>query len=166
MSWTGTSMTASSHTCLEQERFHCANIVQYVLVRNRVFDSMSGRLDGTEIQEVWSWRKTRPPPMQGLKRDSTQRCSAICLSFVLETPLSGATADEIIVITLMDPSPEVSDWHAIRWAVKPTLARMLPKSPRYRVLHARLPLAVPTAGRTQLLWANGKHEWTLTLCLL
>ena len=35
---------------LEQERFHCANDNAHV--RNRIFDIMSGRLDGTEFHRL------------------------------------------------------------------------------------------------------------------
>ena len=114
---------------LEQERFHCANDNTHV--RNRVFDIMSGRLDGTEIHSLVVEKSKTGADARAESRFYPEMLGNL-LRYVLQTPFH-ATADEIIVIT--DTLPLKRRRHAIRWAVKPTLARMLPESPRYRVLH-------------------------------
>ena len=80
---------------LEQERFHCANDNTHV--RNRVFDIMSGRLDGTEIHSLVVEKNKTAPDARAEARFYPEMLGNL-LSYVLETPLH-ATADEIIVIT-------------------------------------------------------------------
>ena len=114
---------------LEHERFHCANDNAHV--RNRVFDIMGARLDGTEIHSLVVDKSKTSPEARAEARFYPEMLGNL-LRYVLRTP-SHANADEIIVIT--DTLPLKRRRHAIRWAVKPTLARMLPDSPMYRVLH-------------------------------
>ena len=114
---------------LEQERFHCANDNTHV--RNRVFDIMSGRLDGTEIHSLVVEKNKTAPDARAEARFYPEMLGNL-LSYVLETPLH-ATADEIIVIT--DTLPLKRRRRAIEKSVKITLERMLPNSPRHRILH-------------------------------
>ena len=80
---------------LEQERFHCANDNTHV--RNRVFDIMSGRLDGTEIHSLVVEKSKTGADARAESRFYPEMLGNL-LRYVLQTPFH-ATADEIIVIT-------------------------------------------------------------------
>ena len=114
---------------LDPERFHCAYDNKYV--RNRVFDIIGDHSEGLEIHSLFVEKSRVAPDNRAEERFYPEMLGNL-LRHVLETPFHAA-ADEIIVIT--DTLPLKRRRHAIRWAVKPTLARMLPNSPRYRVLH-------------------------------
>ena len=114
---------------LEHERFHCANDNAHV--RNTVFDIMGGRLDGTEIHSLVVDKRGIPPELSAEERFYPEMLG-YHLRYVLTRP-SHATAEEIIVIT--DTIPLKRKRQAIERAVKVTLERMLPESPRHRIMH-------------------------------
>ena len=114
---------------LDTERFHCAYDNKHV--RSRVFDIISGHSEGVEIHSLFVEKSKVPPDNRAEERFYPEMLGNL-LRHVLETPLHAA-AEEIIVIT--DTLPLKKRRHAIKWAVKPTLVRMIPNSPRYRVLH-------------------------------
>lgn len=114
---------------LEHEGFHCANDNAHV--RSKVFDIIGDRLEGVEINSLVVEKSRTASDARDEARFYPEMLGTL-LRTVLETPIHAA-AKEIVVIT--DTLPLKRRRHAIRWAVKPTLARMLPSSPRYRVLH-------------------------------
>ena len=114
---------------LEHEGFHCANDNAHV--RSRVFDIIGDRIEGVEIHSLVVEKSRTTTDARAESRFYPEMLGSL-LRHLMGTPLH-SEAEEIVVIT--DTLPLKKRRHAIRWAVKPTLARMLPSSPRYRVLH-------------------------------
>lgn len=114
---------------LEHEGFHCANDNAHV--RSRVFDIIGDRLEGVEIHSLVVEKSRIASDARAEARFYPEMLGTL-LRAVLETPLHAA-AREIVVIT--DTLPLKRRRRAIEKAVKVTLERMLPNSPRHRILH-------------------------------
>ena len=80
---------------LEEERFHCAS--DNVHVRNRVFDTIRGQLDGIEIHSLLVEKRKVSPGLRAEARFYPEMLGYL-LRYVLTRP-SHAAAEEIIVIT-------------------------------------------------------------------
>ncbi len=114
---------------LEHEGFHCADDNAHV--RSRVFDIIGDRLEGVEIHSLVVEKSRIASDTRAEARFYPEMLGTL-LRTVLETPLHAA-AKEIVVIT--DTLPLKRRRRAIEKAVKVTLERMLPNSPRHRILH-------------------------------
>ena len=126
--WTITSTSAFS-TAFEQERFHCAEDNAHV--RNRVFELISGRLAGVDIDGLVVEKRKTGPALTAESRFYPKMLGYL-LKYVLARP-SHVKAQEIIIIT--DTIPVRRRRHAVEKAIKLTLGQMLPKGSRYRILH-------------------------------
>ncbi len=114
---------------LDPERFHCAYDNKYV--RNRVFHIIGDHSEGLEIHSLFVEKSRVAPDNRAEERFYPEMLGNL-LRHVLETPFHAA-ADEIIVIT--DTIPAKRRRQAIEKAVKVTLEKVLPQSPRHRILH-------------------------------
>ncbi len=114
---------------LEQEHFHCANDNTHV--RNRVFGLIQHRLDGMEIDSL-RVEKAKTSPALTVESRFYPEMLGYLLKYVLARP-SHAQSQEIIIIT--DTIPLQKRRRAIEKVIKSTLANMLPKGSRYRILH-------------------------------
>ncbi len=114
---------------LEQERFHCAEDNPHV--RGRVFEVISNRLDGVDIDSMVVEKRKTGPALTAEIRFYPEMLGRL-LKHVF-TRSSFAAADEVIIIT--DTIPVKKRRQAIEKAIKLTLADMLPEGSRHRILH-------------------------------
>ena len=114
---------------LEQDRFHCTDDNSHV--RNRVFDLIGGRLNGVDIDSLLVEKRKTGPALMAETRFYPEILGYL-LKYVLAR-LSHSGAEEVIIIT--DTIPLQKRRQAIEKAIKVTLAKMLPKGSRYRILH-------------------------------
>lgn len=111
------------------EYFHAAEDRQPV--RDRVFDIIQRNLAGMRIDSVIV-EKRKANPIVRKEAEFYPKMMGYLLRYVLERqPLT--QYDEVIVFT--DRIPIKGKRNAVEKAVKTTLANMLPKTARYRLLH-------------------------------
>ncbi len=111
------------------EYFHASEDRQ--AVRDRVFDIIGRHLEGVRIDSLVIEKRKTGPALQAVSQ-FYPRMLGYLLRHVLRTvPLSQYR--EVIVFT--DAIPVNKRRNAVEKAVKQTLARMLPRSARYRLLH-------------------------------
>ena len=114
---------------LEQERFHCAHDNRHV--RSRVFDIISNGLNGMDIDSLIVEKRKTGPALTVEIRFYPEMLGYL-LKYVLNRQSIGQ-ADEVVIIT--DTIPLKRKRQAIEKAVKLTLGNMLPKNPKYRIVH-------------------------------
>ena len=111
------------------EYFHAAEDAQ--ATRNRVFDIIERRLEGVRIDSLIIEKRKTGPALQ-----HPEKFYPKMLGYLLRHVLERHHLDryrEVLVFT--DRIPVAKKRNAVEKAVRMTLADMLPKSARYRLLH-------------------------------
>lgn len=111
------------------EYFHASENAQPV--RNRVFDIIKRNLDGVRVDALVVEKRKTGPALQKVE-EFYPRMLGYLLKYILDRPDLNLFR-EVIVFT--DRLPVQRKRDAFEKAIKTTLASILPKSARYRLLH-------------------------------
>ena len=121
------------YTCLEEgaefEYFHCANNTRQV--RNRLFDILETTMTGSIVDSLIVEKHKTGPALQEERRLYPEMLGYL-LKYVINRSLV-REASEVILIT--DTPPLRKRRQAIEKSIKTTLAKMLPRGARYRIIH-------------------------------
>jgi len=114
---------------LNTEYFHCADDNRHI--RDKVFSLIVEKQDSFRVNSIVIEKRKTGTSLQDAKHFYPKMLGYL-LRYVIEN-LNREQIDEVIVIT--DSIPVARKKQAIEKAIKQTLADMLPKDCKYRVLH-------------------------------
>ncbi|MCS7011018.1 MAG: DUF3800 domain-containing protein [Anaerolineales bacterium] len=114
---------------MDIEYFHAAEDTQ--AVRNQVFDIIQRHLKGVRVDSLVVEKRKVAPSLREVERFYPEM-----LGYLLRYVLQGHRLEQYAeVIVFTDRIPINKKRKAVEKAMKMTLAKMLPKTARYRILH-------------------------------